>query len=199
MSNDLYFIPLLEAAFERPCPGEALRLAFQRIDQLGDEAEYRKGYCQFLRFMELVRQRQDNLREDVCVPADAQGMDGDAPEESVCSAGFVLEQLNGPAVRQAAVPVPGSTSLVRITPGRYSLHLETGRLLWTGSLRSTELLWEEAYPGEPLQLAADTAEDGRQATRELVLLDGEVVLRVLPGLESGCLEIIVNLQGRDHD
>jgi hypothetical protein len=38
-------------------------------------------------------------------------------------------------------------------------------------------------------MAADTGEAGNQPTLEEDLLDGEVVLRVFPGLEGGSMEI----------
>jgi len=76
-----------------------------------------------------------------------------------------------------------------LMPGSYRLCLPTGWVIWEQYLSERDLLLSRALPGEPLALAAATEEISRPMTREEVLLDGDLVLRVYPGLESGTVRI----------
>ena len=76
-----------------------------------------------------------------------------------------------------------------VFPGRYVIALETGRLIWKGDLTERLLIWKVAFPDRALDIAAATGETPGDATREEVLLGGELILRVFPGLESGRLEL----------
>jgi hypothetical protein len=86
-------------------------------------------------------------------------------------------------------------SVIALQPGLYSLSLHTGRLLWEGMLAESELRWTTAFPHRPFDLAAATFEQGNQPSRTTSLLDGEIILRVFPGLEHGRLEIKVSREG----
>lgn len=76
-----------------------------------------------------------------------------------------------------------------ITPSRYSLESQTGQLLWEADLEERHLLWSDAFPQEPLPLAASS--DDLQETFSLseTFLDGSLRLHVSPGLTEG--EIIL--------
>jgi hypothetical protein len=77
--------------------------------------------------------------------------------------------------------------------GHYSIRLSTGRVLWSGELRTEDLEWTAAFPGHALDLAAaDIRTLAAKPTREIPLLDGEVVIRVFPGLEAGTVVITMN-------
>jgi hypothetical protein len=89
--------------------------------------------------------------------------------------------------------VPGRGSISRITPGRYELAFETGRVLWADTLTQQDLVWSAAFPGRPLELAADTGISRPPATRQLPLLGAELILRVFPGVESGRMEVEVTV------
>jgi len=89
--------------------------------------------------------------------------------------------------------IPGSGSVSNVTPGQYTLALATGRVIWQGVLTEQDLVWRVAFPGRPLDLAADTGE-AAQPTLEIPLLDGELTIRVLPGLESGRIEITATVR-----
>ncbi len=67
--------------------------------------------------------------------------------------------------------------------------LDTGWVIWQGELTERDLIWMAAFPDVPLDLAADTDETSARTTREESLLDGELILRVIPGLESGNIEL----------
>lgn len=80
-----------------------------------------------------------------------------------------------------------------IQPGDYTIKLSTGLLLWEGQLSAEQLLWHLAFPGQKLPAAAESRRLDQQATVTSELLDGEIRLVVLPGLESGT--IVLNFTG----
>ena len=84
-------------------------------------------------------------------------------------------------------------TIAHVLPGRYSMRLSTGRVLWAGELRKEDVEWTAAFPGRALDLAAADARTlAGPPTREMRLLDGEVVVRIFPGLEAGAMVITVN-------
>ena len=76
-----------------------------------------------------------------------------------------------------------------VTPDHYAARMDTGRIIWQGELTEKELIWSAAFPGQALELAADTGEPAARMTREITLLNGELIIRVFPGAESGRLEL----------
>ena len=74
-------------------------------------------------------------------------------------------------------------------PGLFILKMDTGRVLWQEELTERDLVWAAAFQGQALDLAADSGEAPARTTREVSLLNGEVIIRVFPGAESGCLEL----------
>jgi hypothetical protein len=86
-------------------------------------------------------------------------------------------------------PTSRTASIEQIMPGRYALALDTGRVIWEGTLTEQDSLWAHAFPGEPFDLAAA---DGRVLARpawEIPLLGGDLFLRCYPGPEAGRLEL----------
>jgi len=81
-------------------------------------------------------------------------------------------------------------SIPDITPGSYSIEISSGRVLWSGDLLPAHVLWTEAYPERDLQMAAQTDEVEDDPTLVASLLDGELELRLYPGLESGTLRLV---------
>jgi len=82
-----------------------------------------------------------------------------------------------------------TASIPNITPGDYQLTLSTGRILWEDTLAVTDCIWTDAFPGEPVALAAATDGVPRRPSRVTSLLDGELILRVYPGIEFGRVEL----------
>jgi len=108
---------------------------------------------------------------------------------------IVLER-DGQILREIVVDQSPSLSTVRgITPGYYTLALQTGRILWEDTLSEGHLCWTSAFPDRPLSLAAATFEQGGQPSRTVRLLSGEITLSIFPGLEDGRLEIKVGEAG----
>lgn len=55
MSNNLYFIEIIAKALSQREIGESLKQAFKEIKSLGSISEYKQGFQQFQRFMDVVR------------------------------------------------------------------------------------------------------------------------------------------------
>ena len=84
---------------------------------------------------------------------------------------------------------PDSKTIDKIVPGRYTVALATGRIIWEGLLAERDLIWKEAYPGRALRLSADTGEPEGEPTQQVSALEGDIIVRVFAGLESGRIEI----------
>lgn len=85
--------------------------------------------------------------------------------------------------------LPITKEIRNVKPGHFTIKLDTGRAIWEEELTEQELIWAAAFPGQDLDLAADTGEAAAGTTREITLLNGELIIRVFPETESGRLEI----------
>ena len=97
----------------------------------------------------------------------------------------------GPETR-AVLQVPSGlepVSVPDIVPGRYAIHMSTGRLIWEGEILPQQVLWAESHPGCDLEMAAQMGESEEEPTYVEPLLDGELELRLYPGLEGGTLQL----------
>jgi hypothetical protein len=83
-------------------------------------------------------------------------------------------------------------TLEGVEPGNYRISLASGRLLWEGEITEDDVLWTRAFPGEKLDLAADTEGKKTGITKTETLLDGELILSFSAGLESGQITISLN-------
>jgi len=102
----------------------------------------------------------------------------------------IIIDKNGETI--ISIPVVGgpfSKKIKNIKPGQYEVRFNTGRMLWQGELTDRDLLWTAAFPEKDMALAADTGEPAEHPTREISLLDGELMIRVIPELESGSIEL----------
>ena len=230
MSKNLFFLPSIASALKKPDPKKAIQDAFEEIEKLGRQPEYRRGFRQFQMFMMEIRRKIDartSLSEDIVLNAlirdlqlqvIARVLEENRDEEQAC-----LDLINSrpnwkkeferlcsevakaePSHRAMKILLdkdrehfetirfnrqPYAKTLRNIRPGMYEFKLETGRVLGEEYLTRDELLWVYAYPKEDLKLAADTGDTLERPTRGVELLDGEVIIRVFPGIESGRLEI----------
>jgi len=82
-------------------------------------------------------------------------------------------------------------SIGGVSPGTYSLELDSGRVIWKEELSERHLLWRAAFPGRPLDLAADSEAGvvGGTPVEQISVLDGQLQLSIFPSLESGRIEI----------
>jgi hypothetical protein len=102
----------------------------------------------------------------------------------------IIIERNGEHLGSSIRERPPITKEIRnVKPGNFAVKLDTGRILWEEELTERELIWASAFPGQALDLAADTGEENARTTREITALNGELTIRVFPGTESGRLEV----------
>jgi len=92
---------------------------------------------------------------------------------------------------------PCIKKIKNVKPGFHTFQLTTGRIIWQGEFTEKEIFWSKAFPEQALALAADTGDKTIIMTREIKLMDGEWIIRVIPEIESGCIEIC--LKGNDFE
>ena len=182
MNDDLYFLPMIARALQQPDPEGALREAFERIRAMGQDPRYRRGYEQFLRFVDLARQLERGKVEEPGVQLG---------EATLRPGGVdIVIERDGDIISTCSFwSTPATRTIGGIVAGSYLLRLDTGRVLWEGRLAEEDLLWARAFPKQALRVAADTGGARRQMAREVVLLEGTLILRVFAGVESGTVEI----------
>jgi hypothetical protein len=181
MTKDLYFLRLIAEALKKPDSKTAIEVALKKIKAMGQLPEYKLGFKQFNRFMAEVN---DSFKRDFEEPVDMMDMVlKDFPLK-------IIIERNGENI--ISIPLKGgsfSEKIKNIKPGKYDVRLSTGRMLWHGELTEQDLVWTAAFPETDMALAADTGDHAEHMTREIRLLEGELVIRVMPELESGCIEI----------
>lgn len=80
-----------------------------------------------------------------------------------------------------------------IAPGRYTVMLDNGRVLWMQDLSEKHVLWRRAYPGRPFPVAAmsGSCPSAKHSSLTCSLCDGAILLQVLPDLEVGRIDLLV--------
>lgn len=206
MANELYFLPILLQALQSSQPKESLLQAFQRIQTLGQHPEYREGFRQFQQFMnEVKKSASGNAKSkpsNDSIHIDELAFDSDDRKElelwlaemediPELPSGFEIGlEKNGRSFKNACLSKSQRcVSIGNLQPGLYTLKLTTGWALWEGELTAEDLLWTAAFPGQALALAADTEAKPGDPSREFLLLEGEIVIKIFPGIESGSMEI----------
>ena len=96
-----------------------------------------------------------------------------------------VEVLKGDRIIGSSAISPESTSISSISPGSYKIRFSNGRVLWEGDILREDVIWAFAYPEKDLPMAAETEPSQRKPTRTLHLLNGELIMQVFAGLESG--------------
>jgi hypothetical protein len=114
----------------------------------------------------------------------------DASESEIPGLPEIIIEKNGePITSISCGNFPVTHKIQNVTPGLYTISLDTGRIIWQEDLTEQELIWTIAFPEQALDLAADTGEGVARSTREIRLLDGSLIVRVFPEIESGRLEL----------
>jgi len=192
MNKNLYFIKYLAEALDAPDPREGLKKAHAEIGRLGELPEYRKGFEQYLRFLSVAAEHLEGL--DISEDPDMvrQGIMKFINVDPDLRLPEILVEHHGDVIGSFAARKPGRFGVLEgVTPGVYLVRLDTGRRLWEGELGRQDLLWREAFPQEALLLAADTEDGTQRVSREIGLLGKDVIIRVIPGRNSGRLEFFL--------
>ena len=189
-SHDLYFLRLIQDALDAEDSRTALLEAIERVRHIGLAPEYREGYANFLLFVQTV---EEALAEDGGAAATVQYLKALRDETAQFHGTSPLEveilKDGKPLGNLVCSDQSGQLSLRQITPGLYEVSLSNGRLLWSRELADKDLRWSIAYPQTEYPAAAMTGPAQAKPTISESLLDGSLLLEVLPGIESGTLRI----------
>ena len=96
-----------------------------------------------------------------------------------------IEVLKGDRIIGSSAISTEPTYISPISPGRYTVRFSNGRVLWEGDILREDVIWAFAYPDKDLPMAAETEPSQREPTRTLSLLNGELIMQVFAGLETG--------------
>ena len=188
--NELYFFPILFKAIEKRHPENAVLKAFDEISALGRKEIYKRGFNQFIQFMGTVA-AQIRLQDDYLESIRSE-------VSSTLPAIEIIVERDGRKLATVPCYLSGFTqTITEVKPGKFVFKLNLGRVLWAGELRAEDLIWSAAFPGEALRLAADTAQAAPKVSRIIPVIQDEMMLRVIPGIEHGSIEIV--LKGEKSD
>ncbi|MFC1762902.1 hypothetical protein ACFL6U_12595 [Planctomycetota bacterium] len=157
---------LLELAYGTPDMSEACRQAVQRLVQ--SKLEWTHEFQQLCE--EFPPQDKNDLWPVVQVYRNNQLIDRLIFNESSCT-----------------------RSTGQITPGFYHLKFNTGMTLWQGNLTTEHLIWTDAFSERNLDVAAASDDAPVESTLHTELHHGQTVIRVIPGIEWGAIEVTLNL------
>ena len=181
--KSLYFIPKIFKAIESCDPNHELEKAFKEILSLGCDTQYRQGLEQFIQFIGAVHdyslynaQNLSSIRSADWPPHD--GIEIDIERNGACLA--TVTYRHSKTVR----------IITNVAPGHFTLKFKIGRVIWSGQLKREDLIWSEAFAGEELRLAAKTEKTAKKASRVIRLLNDEIILQVIPGIEHGNIDIL---------
>lgn len=215
MSNDLYFISLLFEAMAGADIAEGLRGAIHTIIVLGKEDRFKRGYEQFEVFMDAVfaacqqgpgvdeaetptddgvGDAEDLLNQLAALPELAEVWDSvkrdlEWEPEIELRVELLLRRNEEPPQTLSLSKADRKGFFRGVVPGAYELSVASGRVIWETTLTKQDLFSAYAFAEEPLRLAADTGSEPDTPTRQALLLDGEMAVKVFAGPEAGKLEI----------
>ena len=181
MRDNLFFVPVIDAALDQPDRQAALREAFERIRRMGREPRYRRGYRQFLHWMQTAASAHHDLE--------------------VSRASIPIREMLERPVWIELVIERNDTRLITLridsdekaiargmAPGSYRFLLDTGCVLWDGAISEHGEFVSRPEPGQPLRMAAATTMPGSPQD-EIRLFDGALSLRLRPDGPAWLLEI----------
>ena len=222
-TKKLYFIPIIAQALESGDPKKAMQEAFNKIQALGTQPEYKEGFRQFLELVKTAVKPSDEDSEEkiqqiknatysLIYDLATDTFEGDeAQKEALINAleghpqwkaeyerikneaqdflapetEIEIEVLRENQIIGSFLISTDPSSLGSISPGRYTVRFSNGRVLWEGDVSREDVLWTFAYPEKDLPMAAETEPSQREPTRTISLLDGELLMHIFAGLETG--------------
>jgi hypothetical protein len=217
-SKRLYFIPIIERALRSDDQESAMAEAFEEIERLGKLPQYKEGFRQFQEFIHISLKLSNETRlihglmHELATDT-YEG--GQQKKEALIAAlekfpewyreyGRIKEEAEAFLSPETPLDVeilkdglvigsfPASIdaySISSVRPGTHMVRLSNGRVLWEGDIKKEDIIWSFAFPEKDLPMAAETEPYEKGATRSIPLLNGEIVMEVIPGLESGEIRI----------
>jgi hypothetical protein len=219
LNQELYFITILQKAFEVDDITPALTKAIGDIIQLGRGKGYREGFDNFQMFIKEIYQCYRLFEKDYIaqiVPESIYSQADQVKETDVkhMTDSLWLEQYHPfqRIVSDLKVITPtidiffdgrliGSISLdknnksqrfSKISPGDYTVKLSTGRIIWKGTLAAEELIINKTFGSEHIKLAADTEGPKVKPVRVINIVAGKMCLKIFAGLNNGSIEVELN-------
>ena len=181
MHDDLFFIAMIDTALDQPDRLAALRKAFERIRRMGREPRYRRGYRQFLHWMQTA----------ACARHDLEASRASIPTREMLERPVWIELvIEHDDTRLVTLRIdPNEKPVVRgMAPGSYRFLLDTGCVLWDGTISEHGEFASRPEPGQPLRMAAATTMPGAPQD-EIRLFDGALTLRLRPDGPAWLMEI----------
>lgn len=203
-------------AFEQDDIEQSIEKAISEIQTLGQKKEYKIGYEQFNKFLEVGIQSKENESIDLVdkilieLASESIKLDPEERDEIIKKIKLnpnlmdrytkISEEYN------VSLPISLdiykdddliSTKLIsqkedelnitKIASGNYSIRLSNGRMLWEGVIKSEDVTKSE----REYKLAAETEELDAKPTRNIELLKDEIQLYVYAGIEFGKFKLII--------
>ncbi len=203
MENDLYFIPIIEQALRKNNPKQSLIDALTEIKELGYKEEYGIGFQQFKYFMEQsvesVQYPGIQLNEKWFLQSHDSQTNKDIKIHHIQPSALISIELEKDEQRIENISInkiPCVIEFSRIESGNYVLCLNTGRILWAGTLSNKHLQWAKAFTDKPLPAAAQIDKTQSYTTIDEWLLDEEILFQVIPGIETGKIKIEIQQSKR---
>jgi len=174
MDHHLYFLDLIATALQQPAPHQAVKQTLLKIEKLGRQPQYSQGLDQFWLFM---REVSNHWKAS---PSEYNHYYNDIE--------IIVERNGEPIVFINCDSAPIIKRIHWAQPGYYRVKFNTGRIIWQGALTERDLIWAKAFPERDLDLAADTDDSTQVVTKEIHLLNSELIIKIIPQIESGCIE-----------
>lgn len=196
MQGHLYFITDICNALKDVHSEQKLEKVIREIINKGKKPEYQQGFQQFVTFikegksdwLKMSPQHKKLIMQIINDVAMSPAVDNEIKPLTLC---IQLERDGDILASFGIQESRRSYTITDLTPGNYTLKTDSDWFIWQGHLSERELLWAHAYPEQELPMAADTESADTREFKEIVLLEGELIIRIYPGLETGTMTIMV--------
>ena len=198
MQENLYFITDICNALNDNHSEQKIEKVIRAIINKGKKPEYQQGFQQFVTFikegkagwLKMSPQHKKLIMQIINDVALSPVVDTETEPLKLC---LQLEH-DGDALASFDISESRhSYTIADLTPGNYTLKTDSDWLIWQEHLSERELFWTHAYPEQEFPMAADTESTDTREFKTVVLLEGELIIRIYPGLETGTIKIMVNL------
>ena len=192
MNYDLYFILNFIKAFENIYhTKQSFEKAFEEIEFLGRQEQYKIGYRQFCMFMYHIAFLKRNYSFEQ--------LEQIIPEKFTRPNYLsIIIERNGIPQETLTFNYSGGIHTLKIIPGNYRLILDTGLRIWSARLTEANLIFDRGAGGDTLKVAASTDQRSYDPVKAESLFDDMIRLFIYPGFENGTMKIQVNKNKDDE-
>jgi len=197
MQEHLYFITDICNALKDIHSEQKTEKVIMEIINKGKKPEYQQGFRQFVTFikkgkagwLKMLPQHKKLIMQIINDVAMSPVVD---TETEPLKLRLQLEHDGDTLASFDISESQHSYTIADLNPGNYTLKTDSDWLIWQEHLSERELFWTHAYPDQEFPMTADTESYDSREFKAVVLLEGEVVIRIYPGLETGIIKIMVN-------